>query len=217
MVILVNGHHNCKLSPTPFSIANLTGWEVFFEIEKHHLNSPQIWHSSKPLGAHTHTSLMHPMRSGPRYQFSIEYRKAFGPIGWIHCNPETICAWNTVATNTQRCCKLKLSSIAWFVTNHIGLDLHFESLEFRQPPLFKTISSFLTPFLVRLPFGILFWSFDPCNYIIFCKNIEKSKFDLEVMMTSTSGSLKKLKTRHLMVSTNKPLQIAPLLNLKSAF
>ena len=146
-----------------------------------------------------------------------KYRKAFGPIGWIHCNPETICAWNTVATNTQRCCKLKLSSIAWFVTNHIGLDLHFESLEFRQPPLFKTISSFLTPFLVRLPFGILFWSFDPCNYIIFCKNIEKSKFDLEVMMTSTSGSLKKLKTRHLMVSTNKPLQIAPLLNLKSAF
>ena len=89
--------------------------------------------------------------------------------------------------------------------------------KFRQPPLFKTISSFLTPFLVRLPFGILFWSFDPCNYIIFCKNIEKSKFDLEVMMTSTSGSLKKLKTRHLMVSTNKPLQIAPLLNLKSAF
>ena len=163
MVILVNGHHNCKLSPTPFSIANLTGWEVFFEIEKH-LNSPQIWHSSKPLGAHTHTSLMHPMPSGPRYQFSIEYRKAFGPIGWIHCNPETICAWNTVATNTQRCCKLKLSSIAWFVTNHIGLDLHFESLEFRQPPLFLTISSFFTPFLVRLPFGILFWSFDPCNW-----------------------------------------------------
>lgn len=205
-IIIVNS------APPPFSIANLTGWEVFFEIEKH-LNSPQIWHSSKPLGAHTHTSLMHPMPSGPRYQFSIEYWKAFGPIGWIHCNPETICAWNTVATNTQRCCKLKISSIAWFVTNHIGLDLHFESLEFWQPALFKTISSFLIPFLVRLPFGILFWSLQ----LIFCKNIEKSKFDLEVMMTSTSGSLKKLKTRHLMVSTNKPLQIAPLLNLKSAF